>query len=582
MQNDTIIESTERFQARLHRLEGSSYTSLKALRHVRFYTGKESNGVCTIHHVQADPFAPPSHMSVRVQLPFLSTVVYSNDPAEIRNVACCDYLLRKAVNVSKNIQSMNLQIPSQHVLQRSAIELDTNHGLILRGTVSLPAFGRGIDSRGCYRALVESTQQIVHAFLQVDPKKLEAYISNVVDQDELRASLESHNLCAFIANGAVLPRACGDSDLPMDVTTGSLVKFLSPETLKYRIKLPSGREVEGMGIRKGITIITGGGFHGKSTLLRALEVGVFNHTVGDGREFVVTDETAVKIRAEDKRVATSVDIGYFIHTLPGGSGASPRNAHFTTTNASGSTSQACNSVEAIEAGSKCLLIDEDTSATNLLVRDELVTKLVETEPIIPYVARAREMFTQHGISTLLVVGSNGQFLRVADSVIGMINYHVHDLTMKSAELCQSFPSLSPLPTLPDAAGRSALSIWENCRTVDVTKTFSFFEHGRRNRIRANADRIDMVDESINMELVEQLVEKGQSNYIAEALCYIASQFGAQRLSVARIAHIILHIRNASPANPFSSFAPGFSSRARPYEVIAALNRLKSLTIRRGK
>ena len=101
-----------------------------------------------------------------------------------------------------------------------------------------------------------------------------------------------------------------------------------------------------MGIRKGITLIVGGGYHGKSTLLKALEAGVYNHIAGDGREFVITDDTAFKLRAEDGRSITGVDISPFIKNLPN----KKDTVHFSTEDASGSTSQAANLMEALESG----------------------------------------------------------------------------------------------------------------------------------------------------------------------------------------------------------------------------------------
>lgn len=71
-----------------------------------------------------------------------------------------------------------------------------------------------------------------------------------------------------------------------------------------------------MGIPEGVTLIVGGGFHGKSTLLQALERGVYHHIAGDGREMVITRQDAVKVRAEDGRNIEKVNISAFINNLP--------------------------------------------------------------------------------------------------------------------------------------------------------------------------------------------------------------------------------------------------------------------------
>ena len=59
---------------------------------------------------------------------------------------------------------------------------------------------------------------------------------------------------------------------------------------------------------------------------------------------MITDDTAWKLRAEDGRKIKDVDISLFINHLPNG-----RNTRrFSTLDASGSTSQAANIIEAIE------------------------------------------------------------------------------------------------------------------------------------------------------------------------------------------------------------------------------------------
>ena len=195
--------------------------------------------------------------------------------------------------------------------------------------------------------------------------------------------------------------------------------------------LPHAGKIQGMGIKKGITLIVGGGYHGKSTLLKALELGVYNHIAGDGREYVITDDTAMKIRAEDGRSIKKVDISMFINDLPNGKDTSA----FCTEDASGSTSQAANVVEAMEAGAETFLIDEDTSATNFMIRDELMQRVVnrEDEPITPFIDRIRELYEQYGISTILVAGSSGSYFHVADCIVQMNRYKPQEITAFAKE-----------------------------------------------------------------------------------------------------------------------------------------------------
>ncbi len=236
-------------------------------------------------------------------------------------------------------------------------------------------------------------------------------------------------LVAFIANGAILPRESGVSEKPL--TQGAL-PFLAPPSLEIEVELPNQGKIKGLGIKKGITLITGGGFHGKSTLLKALERGIYNHIPGDGREGVVTLESAVKIRAEDGRFIASTDISPFISNLP----FNLDTQKFSTPNASGSTSQAANIIEALESKSKLLLLDEDTCATNFMIRDKRMQTLIhkEDEPITPFIDRVKELYTSFGVSTILVLGGCGDYLEVADTVIMMKNYKPLDVTLPAKKI----------------------------------------------------------------------------------------------------------------------------------------------------
>ena len=253
------------------------------------------------------------------------------------------------------------------------------------------------------------------------------------DQAYIREELKKRSLVAFVNDGAILPRESGISSKPMK---GS-VTFSSPESLRVTMALPHKGKITGMGIPKGITLIVGGGYHGKSTLLNALELGVYNHIQGDGREYVITDSTAQKLRSEDGRFVKDVDISLFINDLPN----KKDTTCFSTEDASGSTSQAAGIVEGIEAGSKVFLLDEDTSATNFMVRDTFMQHVIsrEKEPITPFLERARDLYEKEEISTILVAGSSGAFFHIADTVIQMDNYMPVDITAKVRELCRDYP-----------------------------------------------------------------------------------------------------------------------------------------------
>ena len=267
-----------------------------------------------------------------------------------------------------------------------------------------------------------------------DAKRLQKISDLAEDQQALRDILPKLGLCAFVANGSILPRESGVSARPMK----SAVCFRSPEEMEVEITLPHRGVIRGMGIRKGITLIVGGGYHGKSTLLKALEFGVYNHIAGDGREYVITDSTAVKLRAEDGRSIKKTDISMFINDLPNGKDTT----HFYTEDASGSTSQAANVVEAMEAKAGVMLIDEDTSATNFMIRDELMQRVIhrDMEPITPFIERIRELYEEEGISTVIVAGSSGAYFHIADCIVQMDRYMPKDITQTAKKEANSFLS----------------------------------------------------------------------------------------------------------------------------------------------
>ena len=326
--------------------------------------------------------------------------------------------------------------PGQEVLERTACRVDPASGdVTLRFEIGFPANGRSINSQALIRILDDFLPSAVTASLlyrNVDQNKLKAAIELSDDQEYIRDELRARGLSAFVGDGSVLPRQSGISSMPMR----DAVLFRSPESLAVTLDLPHAGAMRGMGIRRGVTLIVGGGYHGKSTLLSALEKGVYNHIRGDGREFVISDDTAVKVRAEDGRCITDVDISLFIRDLPNGKDT----VRFSTPDASGSTSQAANVIEAVGAGSRLLLIDEDTSATNFMVRDELMAQVVsrDKEPITPFISRIRDLYERAGVSTILVAGSSGAFFHVADTVIQMDRYEPLEITAQAKSAASAY------------------------------------------------------------------------------------------------------------------------------------------------
>lgn len=393
-----------------------------------------------IDHVQGDPFASPSSLHVEIPhtLAKFPAAYYAEDCGRI---ALQDFLVRQ---VGKQFEQYNFRAKGsgksgllsisrcgQAVLERSACEI-TDSGLIVRFYVGFPAFGRTINAGELDKILFDFLPRCVESSLfyaRLDAKKVESVVHLAEDQREVRRILKAEKLVAFVANGSVLPRKSGVSDLPM---TDS-VPFTSPASMERTFRLPHRGEITGMAIPEGITLIVGGGYHGKSTLLEAIQMGVYDHIAGDGREFVITDDTALKLRAEDGRSIRNVDISLFINDLPN----KKDTTKFTTEDASGSTSQAAAVVEGIEAGTRLFLIDEDTSATNFMVRDEFMQQVIsrDKEPITPFLERAGDLYEKAGISTILVAGSSGAFFYIADHILMMDCYRPVDITERVKGMC---------------------------------------------------------------------------------------------------------------------------------------------------
>ena len=394
-----------------------------------------------IDHVQGDPFASPSSLHVEIPhgLAKFPAAYYAKDCSRI---ALQDFLVRQ---VGKQFEQYNFKAKGsgksgllsisrcgQAVLERSACEI-TDSGLTVRFHVGFPAFGRTINAGELDKILFDFLPRCVESSLfyaRLDAKKVERVVHLAEDQNELRRILKEEKLVSFVANGSVLPRKSGISDLPM----ADSVVFASPTTMERTFELPHRGKITGMAIPEGITLIVGGGYHGKSTLLEAIQMGVYDHIEGDGREFVITEDTALKLRAEDGRSIRNVDISLFINDLPN----KKDTRKFTTEDASGSTSQAAAVVEGIEAGTRLFLIDEDTSATNFMVRDEFMQQVIsrDKEPITPFLERAGDLYEKAGISTVLVAGSSGAFFYIADHILMMDCYRPVDITERVKGLCQ--------------------------------------------------------------------------------------------------------------------------------------------------
>ena len=575
------MQSSRELQNQLRSIDHKSYPAYKALRGSYQFDGYQLN----IDHVQGDPFAAPSHVSVFVPASVAAFPEYAVKN-ELTRQALSDFLARqfaKQVNQytfkakgSGKSGLISVTQCGQEVLYRTACEV-TNKGITARFAVGFPANGRTINARELEKILFEYLPVCVtqaFSYKNLNAKAVQAAIELAEDQDYIRKQLDTMGLVAFVADHAVLPRESGISSKPMK----NSVEFESPESLRVSMELPHKGTITGMGIPKGITLIVGGGYHGKSTLLTALELGVYNHIAGDGREYVITDESALKMRSEDGRFIKDVDISMFINDLPN----KKDTRCFSTEDASGSTSQAAGIIEGMEAGSRVFLLDEDTSATNFMVRDAFMQRVVspDKEPITPFLSRARALYEQAGISTILVAGSSGAFFHIADTVIQMDNYRPVDITEKAKALCASFPISEETPTpfsMPqshrimtkDANGATRR---RDYRTGAVKK-----DEPERLKVKVmGRDGFALGKQNVDLRYIEQLIDTEQTAALGIMLKYAVEKLIDGKRTLSDIAEYMITQMQKKGLSFFAegSYIPGGYAMPRPQEIYACLNRYR--------
>lgn len=560
-----------------YQLDNRNYGAYKSL------IGDYDYGDFQLHidKVQSDPYAPPSAIRVTADPRDLGIPADLLD-SKPKQIAVADFLARSFHTAVKQSSEVSIAKPGQEILERSSVTI-TAKTVEIRFQCQFPARGRTILGRAMAQLADVDIPYAVADTLNYLPEdaphaQLRQHVETYLDYLALQAALQENNWVAFVANNSILPRRSGVSDQPLT----DAIPFTAPATQAATVQLPYAGAVTGLAIKPGVTLIVGGGFHGKSTLLNALQRGVYAHIPGDGRQLVATRPQAMKVRAADGRAITKVDISPFINHLPGQDtdsatpGADPgagstRTTRFSTENASGSTSQAAAIMEAIEGGSDTLLIDEDTSATNLMIRDARMRALVpgNKEPITPLVDRIRGLAAS-GISTILVMGGSGDYLDVADTVLLMHQYACEDATTQAKQVAQQLPRqvaadnafppyLHRVPApLPTPKGKS--------------KTRS------RGLDQISLDRVD-----IDLSDVEQIVDPGQTEAIAWALRGLfdpARSTGfKQGLTLREVVDALDEaIENHGLAAIGGPVKPAFWVRPRKIDIIAVLNRFRGLKV----
>ena len=557
---------------------------LKRIDHRGYPAYKDTKGeykfpgyILSIDHVQGDPFASPSKVSVHV------SGKSAGFPKELyqgkhQRIALQDELTRQfgkkaerfAFKAKGSGKSGLISVSrcGQEVLERTACSIDPKSGaVVLRMEIGFPANGRTINARELDKILFEFVPECVKSTLiykNMDAEKLREIIDLAEDQQYIREMLPKLGLCAFVANGSILPRESGVSSRPM---RGG-IRFQSPKEQEVTLDLPHAGKLTGMGIKKGITLIVGGGYHGKSTLLKALELGVYNHIFGDGREYVITDDTAVKLRAEDGRSIQKTDISMFINDLPNGKDT----VGFYTEDASGSTSQAANVIEGIEAGTSLFLIDEDTSATNFMIRDELMQRVIhrEMEPITPFIERIREMYEEYGISTIIVAGSSGAYFHIADRIIQMDRYIPKDITALAKQEAEKFPAISS----PEQKAKKP--DFARCPRPDKA-----FQGNERIKMKTMGKEAVMINrDTIDLRYVEQITDSEQVTALGYCVRYAQKHLLDGKKNLQQIASELEEVMEKKSLAAICENSSSIACMAMPrrQEIFACFDRYSGLKL----
>ncbi len=579
------MNSLHDLRQKLLHIDGRGYKSYKDI------TGEYDceNFILSIDHVQGDPFAGPSKIRARVKqdIARLPTNLWET---RVRRIALCDFLARV---IHRHIQQyahghrgigksglISIDVGGQEILERTAVVLN-EHWVEARLEVGLPASGRTILAGQAEAMLCQEIPKIIlHSlhWAQLTQEACQEHVNYAENYDCIRQQLAARGFVAFVADGSILPRTSGASARPLSQVQAK--SFQSSGALQVIVDVPHpvlqvgewASSITGLGIPQGMTLIVGGGYHGKSTLLQALQYGVYPHIPGDGREYVVTSPDAVKVRAEDGRRIMNVDISGFINNLP----QQQSTTCFSTDNASGSTSQAASIVEALEIETSVLLMDEDTSATNFLLQDARMQALVnkDDEPITPFLDRVRDLHEQFGMSTVMVMGGCGDYFDVADRVILMKDFQPVDVTSRAKEITRTHPTVRRREVSSDVLSLAT--------RVPVAESLNPSRGRADVKITARVvDAIGYGTESINLDAIEQLVETSQTRAVGYALLLIEREFmneGISLLELCRRWEDYLNQEGLDALSPYvrSGQHPGNFARPRVYEVVAALNRLRTV------
>lgn len=558
---------------KLERIKGQVYRKYKSLEGAY----ASSTWTLILDKAQASPKSKPSLFRLRV--PYMAAGfppgLYKD---RVQKIALSDYMLRRFEKLCKKISRHSGCGKSgifysdpcgPEILERSAVFFDQNT-LELRFRYGLPSEGNRTDPKAFLEALEHAFPKIIKEILTwdtYDEKEVREHLHIFEDQEALRSLLKINHWVAFIPDGAILPRESSFSQRPLK----QAVPFEAPPTIKVTVKLPHKKEISGMPVKEGVTVITGGGFHGKTTLLNAVKMGIYNHIPGDGREYCVSLKDTFKINSEDGRITEGIDISPYIVNLP----FHKNSGHFSSLQSSGSTSQAASVVESVRMGAECLLFDEDTSATNFIACDELMKRLIgeKDKTIIPYFETARDLHRSLGVSTMIVIGSLSPILTAADLVLKISEYRVMDLTEEVAEQLQTQrnSNLSQHPISQKPFQKTRLVDSESFRIKKRIIPFKTKICGHK-EIQIATLSLDLYDN-------EQLTDYGQMKSLLSALLLFEQMIFKKRFSLEEAVKKLFQQIEAGGIESLC-FQKGGFTEIRALDFAHALNRLRLLKIKK--
>lgn len=568
------MRGPDELRQQLRAIDSRDYGAYRSLRGVVRFDGFDLD----IDLVPKDPYAPPGTGVVRVRRPAADVGLRVGDrdtPAHRR--ATRDLLCRRFHRATEELCGgrrgtgwsgvITVGEPGQAILDRNAVVLDGDT-VEVRVFVGFPGRGRRVAADVAETVLLEELPDIVAASLDLtsDRSDLDRHLATVDDAEALRGQLDDAGLVAFLADGAILPRRSGADDRPLEE---GAVPLTAPDALRVTLQAPHAGAVTGLGIPTGVTVVVGGGYHGKSTLLSAIAAGVHDHVPGDGRERCVARHGAVPVRASTGRPVAGVDVSAFIQGLPDGRGTSA----FSTTNASGSTSMAATIAEAMEVGADVLLVDEDTAATNLLVRDARMQRLVARgdEPITVLLDRVRELRDRFATSLVLVMGGAGDYLDVADTVLRLTAYRVEEVTSEARRIAEGLPTdRRPEAPEPMAPPRDRIVTPGSLTTAN--------RYGKRSVRAVATDRILLGTGEVDLrDVTDQLGELAQTATLALALERFAERADGRATVAELVGQLAAEIAEGG-LDVLDDRRRGTLAAVRAVDLAAALNRVRGLEV----